>query len=108
MMKTDKPNRLHPRVEVNLKDLTLIVNGPYPFKIDLTALGNPADVLDKLLQVSRKPWCDRAMVGEVLAALETACREWFDEEAQGVYCPWGLPREADWKTKEFTNMPFQI
>jgi len=91
----------HPRVEVDLDRLALVVRGQYPYEIDLERCTSPAQLLDIILQVSDKPWCDRALAGELLAAVETACRDHFDDSAQGVYCPGGLPMRVDWAEGEY-------
>jgi hypothetical protein len=96
MMKTQSPNHQHPRVEVDLGRLVLIVRGPYPYEIDLERCYDPAWLLHFLLHVSRKLWCDRALAGEILAALDTACRSEFGREAAKVYCPSGRANYVDW------------
>ena len=88
----------HPRVEVDLKRLVLVVRGAYLYEVDLERCNDPAQLLDYLLQVSDKPWCDRALAGELLAAVETACRKRFGDTAQGVFCPFGKPRRVNWAT----------
>jgi hypothetical protein len=92
---TDK-NHQHPRIEVDLDRLVLVVHGQYPYEIDLERCTNPTRLLDFILQVSDKPWCDRALAGELLAAIETACWDQFRDTAQGVYCPSGQPMRVDW------------
>ncbi len=86
----------HPRVEIDLQRLVLVVLGPYPYEVDLERCNDPAQLLDYVLQVSDKPWCDRALAGELLAAIETACRRRFGNSAQGVFCPFGEPRKVNW------------
>jgi hypothetical protein len=89
-------NHPHPRVEVDLDRLALVVRGQCPYEIDLERCTSPAQLLDIVLQVSDKPWCDRGLAGELLAAVETACRDHFDDTAQGVYCPGGQSMRVDW------------
>lgn len=88
----------HPRVEVDLNRWVLVVRGACVYEVDLERCNDPAQLLDYLLQVSDKPWCDRALAGELLAAVETACRKRFGETAQGVFCPFGKPRKVNWAT----------
>jgi hypothetical protein len=97
MTPNPSPNHQHPRVEVDLGRLVLIVRGGGgPYEIDLERCQDPARFLHFLLHVSRKPWCDRALAGEILAALETACRSEFGEPAGRVYCPSGQANYVDW------------
>lgn len=93
----------HPRVQVDLKRLVLVVRGAYPYEVDLEECNDPAQLLDYILQVSDKPWCDRALAGELLAAVETACRKKFGTNAQGVFCPCGKPRRVNWATGSVTT-----
>ncbi|GEM_PF-5909435 len=95
---SDVNDHQHPRVEIDLDRLVLIVRGAYPYEVDLERCNDPAQLLDYILQVSDKPWCDRALAGELLAAVETACRLRFDDTAQGVFCPFGKPRRVNWAT----------
>ena len=98
-------NHLHPRVEVDLDRLALVVHGQYPYEIDLERCTNAAHLLDIILQVSDKPWCDRALAGELLAAVETACEEHFRDNAQGVYCPGGHLMRVDWAEGSYAAVP---
>ena len=96
MTPNPSPNHQHPRVEVDFGRLVLIVRGPTPYEIDLERCTDPARLLHLVLHVSNKPWCDRALAGEILAALETACRTDLGRTAQEVYCPSGRPQHVDW------------
>jgi len=42
-----------------------------------------AQLLDYILQVSQKSWCDRALAGELVSAWKRACGLNFDNTAQG-------------------------
>ncbi|MCP5524927.1 MAG: hypothetical protein H7A46_25660 [Verrucomicrobiales bacterium] len=90
-------NHLHPRVEVDLDRLVLSVRRPHPYEVDLGECTDSAQLLDYILQVSGKGWCDRALAGELLAAVQTACRLRFGTNAQGVFCPCGTARQVDWR-----------
>lgn len=97
MTNTPSPNHQHPRIEVDLGRLVLVVqSGVGPYEIDLERCQDPAWFLHFLLHVSRKPWCDRALAGEILVALDTACQSEFGMDARRVYCPGGRPNHVDW------------
>jgi hypothetical protein len=105
MTSNPSPNHLHPRVEVDLGRLVLIVQGGGgPYEIDLERCHDPAWLLHFLLHVSRKTWCDRALAGEILAALDTACRSEFGREAAKVYCPSGRANQVDWDAATTTSL----
>jgi hypothetical protein len=99
-MMTSENRPLHPRVIVDLENHVILVGKPHSYEIDLETFTSPAQVLDWILQVSSKPWCDRALLGELVAAIETACNEWFDTVAQAVFCPFGEARRVDWLAKK--------
>ena len=106
MRPNPSPNHQHPRVEVDLGRLVLVVQsrgGPY--EIDLERCQDPARFLHTLLHVSHKPWCDRALAGEILAALDTACLSEFGKPVGRVYCPSGKPNRVDWDAG--TTTPLQ-
>lgn len=98
--RADEPvpeNHLHPRVEIDLDRLVLVVNGRYPYEVDLERCNDPAQLLHSIVQVSRKLWCDRALAGELLAAVETACRLRFGKGTQRAFCPSGTAQQVDWR-----------
>lgn len=99
-MMTPETRSFHPRVTVDLENHLIVVHGRPPYEIDLETFTDAASVLDWILQVSLKSWCDRALLGELAMAIETACIEWFDDTAQGVFCPGGESRQVDWLAKE--------
>lgn len=86
----------HPRVTVDMERLALTVHGDYPYEIDLERCSTAARLLDAVLQVSRKPWCDRTLAGELLAAVDSACRMHFGKTTQGMFCPWGESQTVAW------------
>lgn len=91
----------HPRVKINLSNLTITVNGDYPYEIDLERWTHSAAVLDTILQVARKPWCDAELLRQLIEAINHACRMIFDQCAQGVFCPYGREmRGISWATGE--------
>lgn len=106
MTPNPSPNHQHPRVEVDFGRLALVIKGPTPCEIDLERCTDPARLLHLVLHVSNKPWCDRALAGEILAALETASRSEFGRPAQQVYCPSGRPQHVDWDAARFTEISY--
>jgi hypothetical protein len=90
----------HPRVTINMDNLTLLVHGPYAYEVDLERFTTPAQALDSILQVAGKTWCDTALVGELVNAVEHACYLNFGHEAQGVLCPFGRNTAIDWLRKK--------
>ena len=88
---------------MDLDRLVLVVHGPYDYEIDLERCGTPAQLLDTVFQVSRKTWCDRALAGELLAAVQEACRAQFGKSAQGVFCPYGTAMKVGWAAKEYRH-----
>jgi hypothetical protein len=106
MTPNPSPNHQHPRVEVDLGRLVLVVRGPTPCEIDLERCTDPARLLHQVLHVCNKPWCDRALTGEILSALETACRSEFGRNAQAVYCQSGRPQHVDWDAARFSAITY--
>lgn len=106
MTPNPSPNHQHPRVEVDFGRLLLVIKGPTPCEIDLERCTDPARLLHLVLHVSTKPWCDRALAGEMLAALETACRTDLGRTAQEVYCPSGRPQRVDWDAAQFVPIRY--
>lgn len=106
MTPNPSPNHQHPRVEVDFGRLALVIKGPTPCEIDLERCTDPARLLHLVLHVSTKPWCDRALAGEMLAALETASRSEFGRPAQQVYCPSGRPQHVDWDAARFSEISY--
>lgn len=104
MYEEPDPSQQHPRVEVDLKRLVIVVRGDCRYEIDLETCTDSGQLLDFILQVSGKPWCDRALAGELLAAIETACERHFEETAQGVFCPGGMLTRVEWKRRKSVPM----
>ncbi len=65
--------------------------------LHLNAAKNGVELLDWLLQIARKAWCDPQRLHDVIDELEDACRTAFGKGIQGVYCPQGVPRVVDWR-----------
>lgn len=95
----------HPRAVINYDNLTLTVHGPYPYEIDLERCGTSARLLDTIMQVAHKPWCDCVLLRQMFYALEEAVYNIFGKASpigtasvQGVFCPCGIPKVVDWAT----------
>lgn len=106
MTPNPSPNHQHPRVEIDFGRLVLIIRGPTPYEIDLERCTDPAQLLHQVLHVSNKPWCDRTLAGEILAALETACTTDLGRPAHEVYCPGGHPQHVDWDAARFAGISY--
>lgn len=82
------------RVLFNREALLIEIDGDY--QVDLETCTNSAKLLDWILQIASKP--DYApLVPEFVGQIEKACREVFNDNAQGVFCPFGVDRQVDWK-----------
>lgn len=101
-------SKLHPRVTLNLKRLTLTINARYPYEIDLERLTSASQVLDFILQIAGKTWCDDSLLMEVIHAIEHACDRVFDNQAQGVLCPCGTRMTVDWRNKDVSELRQKI
>jgi hypothetical protein len=66
------------------------------YPIHLEELTTAAELLDMLLQVSRKPWRTPETLGELVALLEAISNEIFETNLQGVFCPMGESRSVSW------------
>ena len=67
------------------------------YQLDLDEARNAAELLDWLVQIARKAWCDPQRLHDVIDELEEACLVVFGNGIQGVYCPQGVPRVVDWR-----------
>lgn len=90
------------RHRVNWRTLELLVKGPYEYPIDLERCSNPAQLLDYILQVAGKPWCDGPCLVDLIACLENASQKRFKTNLQGAFCPFGHPRSVDWRSGQIT------
>jgi hypothetical protein len=76
------------------------------YALDLDRAANAAELLDWLVQISRKVWCDPQCLRDVIDELEDACQTVFRTGTQGVYCPDGEPRVVDWRRGVTRPAPF--
>jgi hypothetical protein len=68
----------------------------YDFTID--RLGSGAEVLDWFFQVNNKRWCTAQHLKEFLDCLEEITEIYFNDNAQGVFCPGGANKTVDWES----------
>lgn len=68
------------------------------YEIDLERCNSPAEILDWIFQVKNKGWITPELMDDLLTAFEHACDEVFDNNIQGLFCPFGEGRVANWKT----------
>jgi hypothetical protein len=54
-------------------------------------------VLYWIFQVNDKRWCTPQHLKEFLNCLEEITDLYFNENAQGVFCPGGINRQIDWE-----------
>lgn len=66
----------------------------YDFSIDRLTSGS--EVLDWFFQVNNKSWCTPEHLKAFLNCLEEISDLYFDTSAQGVFCPGGQNKVADW------------
>ena len=74
------------------------------YEIDLEDCNHPGRLLDMVLQMNKKTWENHLAVREFLLCLENACREVFNTNAQGVYCPGGCDHVVDWPSGTHKEM----
>lgn len=96
-----KTKYTHDSIKVNKnKYQMLLLPKSHKYPIDLTYENTTAKLLDTLLHVNRKPWATPELMKALLDAVEDACRDNFNNGAQGVYCPFGRYMHINWKAKE--------
>jgi len=88
-------------VSIRWDSLEIIVHGHpkkggYDYPIDLERCTTPAQVLDWIVQVSEKPWCDGELLVALIEAIDEACHERLKINFQGAFCPMGMPMRVDW------------
>jgi hypothetical protein len=93
-MKEIKVGRCH----VDWDTLELVVNGAYPYHVDLERCNTAAQVLDWIMQVAGKTWCDGQLLHDLVECLDRAFYERFGTDVQGGVCPWGVSHRVNWRT----------
>lgn len=76
------------------------------YSIHINQLTDTAEVLDFLFQVSGKRWCKSKHIKGFLDCLEEVSDKYFDQNAQGVFSPFGSFRKIDWKKKQSRPVKF--
>lgn len=73
-------------------------DGGHHYWIDLDRCTTPAQLLNWIFQLHNKSWMTADLMRELLEGFEQACREVFDGDVQGVFCPCGVSKIVNWKT----------
>jgi hypothetical protein len=89
-----------PKVRYCPSDLVIEIGADY--EIDLEEITDSAALLDWILQVNGKRWCDPWTLKAFLNVLNVACRDRFGKDAQGVFCPFEEDHDVDWKRRSST------
>ncbi len=90
-----------PCPDVQFDRLTLelkVYHGKACYEIDLERCSDPGQILDWIFQLCAKTWMTHDLMGQIVRALDNACHEVFDDGIQGVFCPGGVARQANWKS----------
>lgn len=97
-------SQLHPRITVSFNAIVIhILEGRHYYAYDLNRIKSASECLDLIFEVASNPWCDLAMVGELVHAIEDVTHQHFDSNAQGVLCPNGANMKIDWEKSTFTS-----
>ena len=93
------------KVRFNRESLTIDiqVHPHYVYDIDLERCTDSAGLLDWILQVSNKTWCDGDLLKQLLECLRDAAWECFHTTLQGLYCPFGESKSVDWAAQLKNN-----
>ena len=90
------------------RDRLVLCIGPKPesgmndvYELDLERCTTTASLMDSLLQVCMKTWCDFELRGELLEAPRLAVDEVFEDWIQAVVCPFGVRMRLDWRNGTF-------
>ncbi|MDY7764827.1 TIR domain-containing protein [Aeromonas caviae] len=103
--RTPSPNRLFEKFEkkkpVTFDPETGIVSfwseGSEVYDFGINRLSSGSEVLDWFLQVSNKGWCTGEHLKAFIDCLEEITDLYFENSAQGIFCPGGVNREVDWE-----------
>ena len=87
-----------PDVRFDQRNLVLKVRqDKRSYEIDLERCNDPAQILDWIYQLNGKSWMTNDLMGQVVESLNEACREVFGDGIQGIFCPFGASRTANWR-----------
>lgn len=104
--RTQSSNRLFERLEekkpVTFDPETGVVSfwseGLEVYDFGIERLTSGSEVLDWFLQISNKRWCTGEHLKAFIECLEEITDLYFENGAQGVFCPGGVNKEVDWES----------
>ncbi len=83
----------------NRENLTIdfITNtGKNLYYVDLEECRGLSQMLDYIFQISFKTWCTPEVLMQFFECIQIACRDVFDQNPQGVFCPGGQNKKVSW------------
>jgi len=103
--RTQSPDRLFEKFEkkkpVTFDPETGVVSfwseGLEVYDFGIHRLTSGSEVLDWFLQVANKRWCTGEHLKAFIECLEEMTDLYFENRAQGVFCPGGVNKEVDWE-----------
>jgi len=66
------------------------------YEIDVERIRDSAEALDWILQIAMKRWATPEILHDLVHVIDEACREVFNNTAQGVFCPCGINKTVKW------------
>jgi len=87
--------------KVNMKNLTIKVTGS-SYEIDMEKWTSAAKLLDSLYQLSHKSFMTTYIFWDLINTVDQVCKDVFDRDVQGVFCPFGRETKVNWKKKSIT------
>ncbi|MFL5763210.1 MAG: toll/interleukin-1 receptor domain-containing protein [Bacteroidia bacterium] len=78
------------------------------YSIHIHQLSDTAEVLDFFFQVSGKGWCKSKHIKGFLDCIEEISDKYFDQNAQGIFCPFGSFRKIDWEKKKSNAVKLEL
>lgn len=103
--RTPSPNRLFERLEKK-KPVTFDPESGFitfwsenseVYDFNIERLTSGSEVLDWFLQVGNKAWCTGEHLMAFIDCLEEMTDLYFENNAQGVFCPGGINKDVDWE-----------
>jgi len=88
-----KPVTFHPETGV----ISFWSEGAEVYDFAVDRLSSGSEVLDFFLQVSNKGWCTGEHLKSFLDCLQEITDLYFENGAQGVFCPGGINKKVDWE-----------